>query len=316
MSSITFNSSVSLIISDVDETIAPLYKPTRPELIKVLEELLQENKHLLLITGQAIDGIRERIVDFINPSLCSKILMGHCSGAEVWGFGTDGELLNEPYYSYYDQMLTLNQKDEWRKIVDDMILEFQLEVYPTQPPDKFKIESRNKPYAVMFDDRGPQITLEFVNGSNLTPKQLKELGIDIPLRNGRYDLRTPFFEKIEKTLEDANIPVTPRMAGDFSIDLALKGVSKATAVTYVLENTEKCGLPKNLRPQDMEIWGDKFSTINGGTDTHMCEGAGPEVRAIDFRQEPKEELPTQYNIVIWDGEKHLQDGLLEYLQSR
>jgi hypothetical protein len=40
------------------------------------------------------------------------------------------------------------------------------------------------------------------------------------------------------------------------------------------------------------------------------------VRSIDFRQEDPTEFPEGYNIVLWDGQKHLHHGLLEYLQSR
>ena len=103
--------------------------------------------------------------------------------------------------------------------------------------------------------------------------------------------------------------------------MAVEGVSKTTAVKTVLEESEilnSIGLNKNdlKNYENVEIWGDKFSSIRGGTDRHMCEAVDKRVRAIDFREENPEEFPKGYNIVVWDGEKHLQEGLLEYLQSR
>lgn len=45
---ITFNNSVKLIISDVDETIADLYKPADPQTISELTQLLRERKMIFL----------------------------------------------------------------------------------------------------------------------------------------------------------------------------------------------------------------------------------------------------------------------------
>jgi hypothetical protein len=69
-------------------------------------------------------------------------------------------------------------------------------------------------------------------------------------------------------------------------------------------------------PLELEIWGDKYSELHGGTDRHMSEAVSPQVRSIDFRQENPEEFPDGYNIVVWDGSQHLHHGLLEYLKSR
>ena len=69
-------------------------------------------------------------------------------------------------------------------------------------------------------------------------------------------------------------------------------------------------------PTELEVWGDKYSVLHGGTDRHMSEALPPEVRSIDFREENPAEFPEGYNIVLWDGHQHLHHGLLEYLQSR
>jgi hypothetical protein len=48
----------------------------------------------------------------------------------------------------------------------------------------------------------------------------------------------------------------------------------------------------------------------------MSEALPKEVRSIDFREENPDEFLPGYNTVVWQGEKHLHHGLLEYLQTR
>lgn len=62
--------------------------------------------------------------------------------------------------------------------------------------------------------------------------------------------------------------------------------------------------------------GDKFSVVKGGTDRHISEALPKKVRSISFRQEDPKEFLEGFNIVVWDGQKHLHEGLLEYLKSR
>jgi hypothetical protein len=173
----------------------------------------------------------------------------------------------------------------------------------------------------MFEDRGPQITFEVVNGADLELDEVEKLELEVPETHGAYDLRIPIVERADQLFIENNIPVTSRLGGEFAIDFAVKGVSKETAVRYVLENEKILpGLHLKISelndPSHLEIWGDKFSEIRGGTDRHMCEAVDPKVRAIDFRPENPEEFPKKYNIVVWDGNKHLHEGLLEYLENR
>jgi hypothetical protein len=138
---------------------------------------------------------------------------------------------------------------------------------------------------------------------------------------GHRDLRVPLLERATELFESARLPITPRLAGVFALDFAIQGVSKRTAVRYVL------GSPGVLRglglradeanePGCVEVWGDRFSTSNGGTDRHISEALPTDVRSITFREEALAELPPGYNIVLWDGCRHLQEGLLEYLEGR
>ncbi len=173
----------------------------------------------------------------------------------------------------------------------------------------------------MLEDRGPQITFEIVNGYDLSPEQAQKLEVEIPQTHGQYDLRIPILERAEKLLAEKGLPITPRLAGVFAIDFALKGVSKTTAVKNVIEHDSilsSLGIRKSdiENPESMEVWGDKFSVVRGGTDRHISEALPKEVRSITFREEKPEEFLEGYNTVVWKGEKHLHDGLLEFLKSR
>lgn len=316
---ISWNNQLKLIISDVDETVADLYLKAAPEMINKLSSLLRENIVLFFITGQGLKSVEWRIVNLISPLFRNRILVGHCSGAEVWGYDEAGELIKKPFYSVYT--LTANQKNQWKKIVDQLVEEFKLNIYPPMPVTNFIKKVGNDPLSIMVEDRGPQVTFEIINGYDLTPVQVSQLEVKIPQTHGSYDLRIPILERADQLFQEADLAITSRLGGTFAIDFAIKGVSKTTAVKNILENEEilasKSLHKKDLQnPNRIEIWGDKFSTIRGGTDRHMCEALSKQVRSIDFRDENPDEFLKGYNTVVWNGKRRLHEGLLEYLQSR
>lgn len=212
-------------------------------------------------------------------------------------------------------------KKHWREVIDQLVIEFDLHPHPTQPKAIFWEEIGHDPKDIMLDDRGPQITMEVVNGTNLTSSQLENIGYTVPFTHGMYDLRIAIMERATKLLSEATIPISPHIGGTFALDFAVEGVSKTTSIKSVLGNPE---ILKTLGlkvedvhdPSRIEIWGDKYSIIHGGTDRYMSEALPPEVRSIDFRQEDPDEFPDGYNIVLWDGNNHLHQGLLEYLKTR
>ena len=318
---VKWNNKVKLIISDVDETVADLYVPADPKMADELAKLLKEGRSIFFVTGQSVDSIQWRIVEQIPKDLRRRILIGHCSGAEVLGYDEQGNRKEKPYYSVYEQAMTQRQKEKWRDVVKQLVQEFQLEVYSTMSVEEFKKKAGDHPKAIMLEDRGPQITFEVVNGYDLTPEQAAKLETDVPETNGSYDLRIPIVERAQQLIDEANLPVSPKIAGVFAVDLTVKGVNKTTSVKRVLEDPgilSSIGLNKEDLddPNHIEVWGDKFSTIRGGTDRHISEALPQAVRSIDFREENPEEFETSYNIVLWKGQNHLHHGLLEYLQSR
>lgn len=318
---IQWNNAVRLIISDVDETVADLYVKAVPGMCIQLTQLLNEGKKIFFVTGQGLRSVQWRIIDELPKNLRKNILIGHCSGAEVIGFGEFGDIRKKPFYSVYDENLTDLQKAKWREIVQQIVSEFKLITYPTMPLNDFVMKNGDNPLTIMFEDRGPQITFEIVNGYDLSVDQVNQLSINIPQTHGAYDLRIPILERADQLFQESELPITPRLGGVFAVDFAVKGISKTTAVKYVLENDEilsTIGLKKeDLRiTESMEIWGDKFSALRGGTDRHMSEAVSKNVRSVDFRSENPEEFEKGYNIVVWDGNKHLHEGTLEYLESR
>jgi hypothetical protein len=320
-SSITWNDSIRLALSDVDETIAEVYTPAEPQMIDELTSFLQEGRKLFMVTGGSLKRVREGITDSIPADLRHDVLVSHCSGAEVWGFQVNGELQSDPFYSIYEETFSDSMKSSWRKVVDQLLTEFALRPHPAQPKVDFWATVGRDPLDIMLDDRGPQITLEVVNGIELTGDQLESLNYAVPLTRGKYDLRIAIMERASELLDAQHIPITPRLGGNFALDLAIKGVSKTTSIQKVLSDGDvltTVGLARDdvSNPHELEVWGDKFSVVNGGTDRHMSEAVASEVRSIDFREEDPAELPDDFNIVLWDGQHHLHHGLLEYLQSR
>lgn len=317
---ITWNDKLTLCLSDVDETIADIYMPAEPAMIEELSAFLADGYKLFIVSGAGLNRVTSGVTDPLDPALRRNIIISHCSGVEVRGFDEHGTLRDKPFYSIYEDTFTPEMKQLWRDKTQQIVTRFGLRPHPVEPVLEFK-KKFTDPLDIMFDDRGPQITLEVVNGWDMTEEQAAALPHDIPVTHGSLDLRIPILEFAAQLFEQFKIPVTPRLGGEFAVDLAVEGVSKTTSITKVL--TDPAALATiGLTPADiqdsasLEIWGDKFSTIRGGTDRHISEAVPKTVRSIDFREENPSEFEPGYNIVIWDGDKHLHHGLLEYLQFR
>ncbi|MEO8105457.1 MAG: hypothetical protein ABI602_03920 [Candidatus Saccharibacteria bacterium] len=318
---ILWNDHMRLAIADVDETIADVYTPAEPGMITELSSFLRDGGKLFMVTGGSLGRVQRDITSRIEPLLRRHVLISHCSGAEVWGFMNSGELRATPFYSVYEETFTPEMKRLWREVIAQLVDEFALRPHPAQPKVSFWEEIGHDPHDIMLDDRGPQITMEVVNGTDLSKSQLTLIPHKVPLTQGKYDLRLAIMARSRQLFRAIQLPVTARLGGNFALDFAIAGVSKTTSITSVLNNpavlaTINLKLEDVQEPAHLEIWGDKYSVLRGGTDRHMSEALPPEVRSIDFRQEDPAEFPAGYQIVLWDGSLHLHHGLLEYLRSR
>jgi hypothetical protein len=312
---------VRLVFSDVDETIAPLHAPAEAAMLDELSSYLRQGGRLYLVSGNDLERVRSGITDRIEPRLRAGVLIAPLNGAEVWGFTPTGELRDAPFVTRYNGAFTTEVQRSWRRVTAQLVAEFGLRAHHARPPREFQRDVGDDPRDVMFDDRGAQICFEFVNGRDLSAGQLAKLPFRVPTVCGRADLRVPVLARASKLLTDAGLRVTARPAGLFALNMAIEGVSKASAVTDVLGSSAilaSIGLTTAdlAVPEALEVWGDNFSPMNGGIDLDMSEALPSRARSIDFRDEDRAELPGHLNLVLWDGAHRLQDGLLEYLQSR
>jgi hypothetical protein len=314
---VVWNQKLRLVLSDVDETVADLYRAAEPGMLDALARLLDQGISLVLITGQSVDNIEQRVVMGLPPRLRQRIAVGGCSGAELWGYSDTGMRNAAPYYTA-ESMLNVAQKTAWRLVTQQLISEFRLAPFPPLPIDEFRRQHGEEPWQVMLDDRGPQITLEFPNAYALSDAACEQ--VHRRLRRGfdGRDLRIPVQQRAQQLLRAYDVPVTPRIAGMFALDLAIAGIDKARAVAEALTQLVLRDLgigPAPPHAEQTEVWGDRFSQFSG-TDWLMCKPIDRSIRAISFRDEDPAEFPDGYNIQLWNGEHRLHDGLLEYLKSR
>jgi hypothetical protein len=285
-------------------------------MLTALSRLLEQGIALVLITGQSVDNVEQRVVLSLPALLRRHIAVGACSGAELWGYTPAGNR-NESPYNTAENMLTAKQKKTWRAVVQQLIGEFHLLPSKPVPIADFKRHFGDEPLRVMLDDRGSQITFEFPNAYRLSAASREPLCRGLGIQLEGYDLRGPISLRAQQLLEAHAVPVTARMAGMFALDLAIAGIDKSRAVQEVFRPAILDGLGlegKFPAPNEIEVWGDRFSR-DVDTDWLMCKSVDRSVRAISFRDEDPKEFPEGYNIRLWDGARRLHAGLLEFLEG-
>ncbi len=248
--------------------------------------------------------------------LRQQIAVGGCSGAELWGYSATGERNATAFYTA-ESALTAEHKKAWRLVTEQLVAEFRLVPFPPLPIDDFRRQYGDEPWTVLLDDRGPQITFEFPNAYALSDAARERVHRRLGSGFEGRDLRIPIQQRAQQLLEAHAVPVTPRIAGMFALDLAIAGIDKARAVEEALTPSVLGHLgpgPKPPAAEEIEVWGDRFSQ-SSGTDWLMCKPVDRNVRALSFRDEDPAEFPDGYNIQLWDGEHRLHAGLLEFLEG-
>ena len=315
--SIFWNHKLRIALSDVDETVADLYRPAESDMLAALTRLLNQEICLVLITGQSVGNVEQRVIMGLPAQLRHRIAVGACSGAELWGYSPTGDRHTTAFYTA-ESALTIEQKAAWRVVTRQLIAEFRLIPFPPMPISDFKRQHGDEPWNVILDDRGPQITIEFPNAYQLTDTARERIYRRLGASFEGRDLRNPVLQCAQRLLKAHSIPATPSIAGMFALDLAIAGVDKARAVEEAFTPTVLGSLglgPDTPAASEIEVWGDRFSHLSG-TDWLMCKPIDSRVRAISFRDEDPGEFPNGYNIQLWDGAYRLHTGLLEYLESR
>lgn len=308
-----------MIISDVDDTVAEVFKNSSSEIICELEELLLEGKVIFLISGQSITNIYNRVISFINRKLRNRVLVGHCNGSEVYGFNDLGELISKQFFSVYDLYKDKIDNMKWRYIVDCILNEFELIAFPFMDINEFKNVTNNNPHCIMLDDRMVQISLDFVNSLNIKDFRFKA---NINVESVEIDdIRVLICRKTKELFQIENIPIEPHLSGKFALDFNIKGVNKGLPIKHIFEvgKQYQIQLPQKIllsKYSEVEVWGDSFSISDGGSDHNMSLALPKETRSISFRDMDLGDTIMGYNIVTWNGKYRCHDGLLEYLKSR
>ena len=122
---VLWNEQLRLVLSDVDETVADLYRPAEPRMLTALSRLLEHGIALVLITGQSVANVEARVVMRLPARLRQHIAVGACSGAELWGYSPTGGRDQRPFYTA-ESMLTDKQKADWRAVILQLVREFRL----------------------------------------------------------------------------------------------------------------------------------------------------------------------------------------------
>ena len=111
-----WNDQLRMVLSDVDETVADLYRPAEPRMLTALSRLLEHGIALVLITGQSVENVEARVVMRLPARLRRQIAVGACSGAELWGYSANGGRNERPFYTA-ESALTDKQKADWRAVI-------------------------------------------------------------------------------------------------------------------------------------------------------------------------------------------------------
>lgn len=300
---ISWNHDVRLVLSDVDETVAPLHAPAETETIARISAYLRDGGRICFVTGNSLPRVRSGITDQLAPELRANVLIGEMSGLEMWGFDAAGALRETPFVSHYERLLGGDIEARLGALAAQLVEEFGLRPHPPQPEESFRAEVGEDPRDIFYSDRRAEITLEFVN------------------EGGGDELRVAVARRANELVAERKLPVIPRLAGSHGLDLMVDGLSKAIAVEDLLTRAEiiaSVGLSHAdiAAPGSLEVWGDDFNGVTGGIDLRMSEALHPEVRSICFREEDPSILPADRNVVLWDGDHRLADGVLEYLRTR
>src|ERR1044071_2207589 len=125
-----WNSRTRVIISDVDDTIAPVFQPAAPDMIAALQRLLADGILLLLISGQSLGNIFHRVLRPLDPSLRRRMLVAHCNGAEVFDFDAQGRPGAGPLYAVTAERSRRVDPVLWRRVVHQLITQFDLRPWP------------------------------------------------------------------------------------------------------------------------------------------------------------------------------------------
>jgi hypothetical protein len=247
--------SVKLIVSDVDDTLASPFRDVSATLAHALTRLLGDGTILFLVSGQSIESIERRVVRAFPRLLRRNILVGHCHGAEVFGYDSAGWRVIPALFSIRESAAMEGVFGQVLTLVTSVLSEHGL--------------AASSP-GILLEDRGVQVTVDF-----------PVLGVS------PADPRAVLIAALNDRLAETGLPVEARMAGHLGIDIMARGVDKSLALSRLLDpgNSYRLTMPEGRVTGDwdgIEVWGDQFSPPDFDADLRMLAALPPGVRAINF----------------------------------
>jgi hypothetical protein len=248
--------SVRLIVSDVDDTLAPPFRDISATLAHALRRLVGNGTILFLVSGQSIENIERRVIRaFPRPSR-RNILVGHCHGAEVFGYDSSGWRVIPPLFSMRESAAMEGVFGKVLTLVTGVLSDHGI--------------AASSP-GTLLEDRGVQVTVDF-----------PVLGVS------PADQRAVLITALNDRLAEAGLPVEARMAGHLGIDIMAHGVDKSLPLSRLLDdagNSYRLTMPDGQVTGDwdgIEVWGDQFWPPDLDADLRMLAALPPGIRAINF----------------------------------
>lgn len=268
-----------IAIFDLDGTLADNLTPVPKPVLEKLLYLLQSGVQVAIITTQSLKEIDKyllRTIPKVQGPLIKNLIIYPTTGGEAWGFDSNGSLISNPLYDVSKTHLSDEQNILWRRMINTVLQEYSL--------DKQLIDQKGNvvAYPATIIDGGAQIIIRL---------------------NERKDLRDEIVKRLSDLFAQRALPLRLKKIGGTSIRMTVRGIDKAYAVKYHLQEVAK-RLGYEVKPKEILIVGNSFD-IDGDDRQMMSNGA----RVVSVGQRPSEPNLKRgiefYPIHGWQGSNYL-----------
>jgi len=300
---------MNLIISDIDDTLAPPFKEIDSELLSIITQMLRGNVYLFMMTGQSFNNAFNRVVKLFPEDVLDKVYLGSCNGSEVCAF--DG-YMPKVVFSAVENTNRKIDFDALKGLLDKISREYKFHYIRCNSIDSFIDECKlveTSDLLVMYEDKSLQVTIDFI-----CPVESEKNGVLQPIDNVEV-IRHRLIDHLNAVFDQESMGFSAIAGGTSAVDIVIQGVNKGLPIKSMLSKGEafsKRGDTFVYTRSSVEIWGDSFSRMPVGNDRYICESL-PDVKAISFRHLSDEDTKGFENLRQWNGDKRLSEGLKEYL---
>ncbi|RJP57928.1 MAG: hypothetical protein C4541_09320 [Candidatus Auribacter fodinae] len=197
----TFNDRPKAIVFDLDGTLSiregDAFLPIPDEIIDVMGKLMDRGIHIVIISGQVYDGIKERVVSRFAPEQLSRLHVYANNGSLAKGFDETGA--EKPYYEITIQDVFQNTQNY------DSFVESVKQIVAEQDVDKYILR---------------------VNHGLIT--------VRLPGETYPDSVRRQIYHNIIDLMQKNGIPLQAAIAGNYSIDISAN--DKGDAINDFITN--------------------------------------------------------------------------------